>query len=216
MINSYFNVTVIAEWCSFIASVLILNKRTTFWRLFIILLFLVICTETTGWYMYNIWGIKENALPFNILMLLSNAFFIWVLSTARALQKVKKQLMICGLFFLLFGLINLLFFQGPKMYNSFSESLGDIMIALICCYFIFTLLKANEHIDLLRFDYFWLATGLLFYCLGSALLYPFSYLLNNYYEDTKINVGEYINYALNLILYSSLIIAFICRRKTTQ
>jgi hypothetical protein len=52
--------------------------------------------------------------------------------------------------------------------------------------------------------------------LGSALLYQFSDLLGKYYEQTKINVGQYINYTLNLILYSCLIIAFICRRKTTR
>ncbi|MBL0356520.1 MAG: hypothetical protein IPP72_06300 [Chitinophagaceae bacterium] len=216
MINSYLNVTVIAEWCTFIASVLLLDKKTTHWRLFIILLFLVLCTETAGWYMYNKLGMFNNALPFNILMLLSNVFFIWFFSTATALQQVKKWLTFFSSFFLAFGLINLFFFQGLWVYNSFSESLGDIILVLICCYFIFTLLKAREHIDLLRFDYFWLATGLLFYCLGSALLYQFSNLLGKYYEHTKVNIGEYINYALNLILYSSLIIAFICRRKTTR
>jgi hypothetical protein len=216
MINSYFNVTVIAEWLTFIVSLLLLDKKTTRWRLFIMLLFLVLCAETAGWYMYNRLGIFDNALPFNILMLLSNVFFIWFMSTATVLQQVKKWLVYLNCFFLVFGLINLFFFQGLWRYNSFSESLGDIILVLICCYFIFTLLKANEHTDLLRFDYFWLANGLLFYCLGSALLYQFSYLLGNYYNQTKINIGEYINYALNLILYSSLIIAFICRRKTTR
>jgi hypothetical protein len=78
------------------------------------------------------------------------------------------------------------------------------------------MIKDNEEIDLLRYDYFWLATGVLFYSLGSALLYQFSNVLGHYYQRTHINVGNYINYALNLILYSTLIIAFIWRRKTTR
>lgn len=216
MLNSYLNLTVIAEWCTFIAAVILLDKKTTRWRLFIFLLALVLCTETLGWYMYNRLQIADNALPFNILMLLSNVFFMWFFSKATLLQGAKKWILIFTGLFLLFGLVNLFFFQGAWRYNSFSESLADIILVLLCCYFFFAALRHPDHIDLLRFDYFWLAVGLLFYCLGSALLYQCSYLLADYYRKTNMNIGEYINYALNLILYSCLIIAFICRRKATR
>lgn len=216
MINSYLNITVIAEWLTFIISIIVLDRKTTVWRLFILLLFLVLCTETLGWYMYNRWKISNNALPFNILMLLSNSFFMWFFSRVTVLQKIKKWLLFFMCLFIAFGLVNLFYFQGLWVYNSFSESLGDIILSIICCYFLFTLVKNAEHIDILRFDYFWLANGILFYSLGSALLYQFSYLLISHYKQTGINVGEYINYGLNLILYSSLIIAFICRRKITR
>lgn len=216
MINSYLNITVIAEWLTFFASILILDRRTTVWRLFIVWLFLVLCTETIGWFMYSKWNMSENALPYNILMLITAVFFMWFFMRSTMLQPIKKWLIFFTGFFIIFGLINLFFFQGFWIYNSFSEALADIILSVICCYFLFTLVKNAEHVDLLRFDYFWLANGILFYSLGSALLYQFSYLLHNYYEQTKINVGEYINYTLNLILYTSLITAFICRRKTTR
>jgi hypothetical protein len=90
------------------------------------------------------------------------------------------------------------------------------LISVICCYFLFVLVKMDEYIDLLRYDYFWLAAGLLLYSLGSILLYHFLYLLSDFAKQTKIDIGTYINYSINLILYASLIIAFICRRKTTS
>jgi hypothetical protein len=141
---------------------------------------------------------------------------MWFFIKSPFLRRIKKWLIFFAYFFIAFGVINLFFFQGFLKYNSFSEALGDIILSVVCCYFLFTLIKNEEHIDLLGFDYFWLANGILFYALGSALLYQFSDLLGTYYRHTKINVGEYINYTLNLILYSSLIIAFICRRKTTR
>lgn len=213
---TYFNITVTAEWLTFLAALLLLDKKTGRWRLFILLLLLVLCTETAGWYMHVQLKMFDNALPFNILMIVSNAFFIWFFSRAELLQPVQHLLTILAAAFAFLALVNLLFFQGLWKYNSFSESAADIILVIICCYFLFTIVKSNEQISLAGFDYFWLANGLLFYCLGSGLLYQFSYLLMDYYEQTKIDIGTYVNYTLNLILYTSLIIAFICRRKTTR
>lgn len=216
MLSSYFNITVIAEWWTFIAAIFLLDKKTKVWQLFILLLFLTLCVETIGWYLRTQEHSFFNALPFNLLMLISNAFLIWFFTKARTLQKIKRTLIYLDYFFIVFGVVNLFFFQGFWYYNSFSETLGDIMLSVICCYFFYTLLTEKEYIDLLRLDYFWLAIGVLFSSLGSALLYHFSWALREFYIHSKIDVGTYINYALNLILYTSLIIAFICRWKITR
>ena len=216
MINSYLSVTVIAEWCTFIASLLLLDKNTTYWRWFKVLLFLVLCTETTGWYLYHKLNIYSNAIPFNVLMIVSNLFFMYILSRAPEMQTIRNWIIGLAAFFLVFALINLFFFQGFNRYNAHSESLADIMISLLCCYFLFTIIREEKHINLVQSEYFWLVSGLLLYSFGSALVYQFSDTLYRYYEQTGIEVGNYINYSLNLILYSSLIIAFVCRRKATR
>lgn len=216
MLSSYLTVTVISEWVAFLVSLLLLDRKTTYWRLFIPLLFVALCVETIGWYLYNKCGISNNALPFNILLLLSNLYFIWFLSKANIISSAKSKFQIWGGFYLLFALVNLFFFQGVWIYNSYSESLGDIIVSIMCFYLVFSLLKSTEHIDLLKFDYFWLASGLLFYCLGSALLYQFSTIFKAFADLTHFNIGEYINYALNIFLNSCLVIAFICRRKATR
>ncbi len=213
---TYLNITVIAEWITFFAAILLLDEKTGAWQLFIPLMFIVLCTETIGWYMHVKLKIVDNALPFNLLMILSNLFFIWFLRKAALLQPIKQLLKNIFITFALLSIVNLIFFQGPRRYNSFSESVADISLVIICCYLLFTIVKSNKHFNLVSFDYFWLSTGLLFYCLGSALLYQFSYLLREYYEQTKIDVGTYVNYTLNLILYTCLITAFKCRRKATR
>jgi hypothetical protein len=215
MVN-YFNPTVIAEWITFIAALFLLNKKTANWRYFIILLFLTLCVETLGWYMIVKLKKFDNALPFNILMLVSTIFFAWFLKSAISSIRIKSWINIVMALFLLLWLINLFFIQGFWRYNSFSEAVGDIILSILCCYFLFSLVKDINHINLLQLDYFWLANGILFYSLGSALLYQFSDILNNYRKQTNINIGNYINYALNIVLYTSLIIAFTCRRKATR
>jgi len=216
MLSTYFNITVIAEWCTFTAAILLLDKKTKVWRLFILLFILIIATETTGWYLRTQMHQLNNALPFNLLMIVSTTFFIWFFTKTKYLFKIKQTLVYTGWIFALFAIINLFFFQGFTDYNAYSETLGDIMLSLICCYFLFTLLKDQEYINLLGYDYFWIATGILFYSMGSALLYQFSGVLREYYLESKFDIGTYINYGLNLILYTSLIIAFICRWKVTR
>lgn len=216
MLNNYFNVIVIAEWVTFISSLFILDSRTKEWRLFKLLLFIILCAETTGAYLTMVKKIFDNALPFNLLMLISTVFFMWFLMRAKELQKIRKWLIFFSGLFVSFGLLNMFFFQGFWKYNTYSEALGDIILSVTCCYFLFVIVRNEEHIELLQFDYFWLANGILFYSLGNALFYPFSDLFYKYYLHTNINIGQYIIYTLNLILYSSLIIAFLCRRKTTR
>lgn len=215
MLSNYLNITVIAEWCSFIAAIFFLDKKTKIWQLFIVLLFLVLIAETTGWYLYSHLH-RPNAWPFNLLMLSSNVFFIWFFSRSVLLKKITRFLTGINILFIVFGTLNLLFFQRFWVYNSYSETFADVVLVIISCYFYYSAVTSKDYINLVSYDYFWFTTGIFFSALGSALLYQFSYLLRQFYTATKIDIGTYINYGINLILYSSLITAFICRWRTTR
>ena len=216
MFSTYFNITVTAEWCAFICSLTLLNKRTSIWRLFIPFLFITIVTETIGWYLNYVVKHFNNTAPFNILMIIGVIFFAWLFKQPNQMKRIKRKIDYIIMIFLLFAIINLFFFQHLWIYNSYTETAGDIILASISCYFLLTVLKKEEYINLFQYEYFWLANGLLFSCLGSVLIYIFSDSLFAYYKETKIPVYDYINYVLNIVLYGSLIIAFICRRKTTR
>ena len=211
--SSYFDLITLCEWTTLIAAIFFLNKKTGIWRLFILWQFLSICVEITGWYLREQLHIKENGLPFNILTIITFLFLFYILANSSMLRFKKKQLKLISLFYVLFALTNLFFYQGYTTYNSYSESLGDIILALTCCYILFSFLKDEEEINLVRSEYFWMAGGLIFVSLGSALLFNFSYLLNDYYLKTKIDLGNPILTGLNLILDITLIIAFVCRNK---
>ena len=212
--TTYFNVTVLSEWCALAVAIGALDKKTGNWRLFITWLSLSLCTETIGWYLHNFKGMIPNALPFNILMILRSLFLISFFSShsGRFLPLFKSFLVI----FIIGAVLNLLFFQGFWQYNFYSESLADLMLIILCCRHLLALVTQPEYINLLSSEYFWLSIGLLFYSMGSAFLYNFYNLLAEYRRETGVNVGLYLNYGLNILLSSCLIIAFICRRKTTR
>jgi hypothetical protein len=216
MISTYFNITVTAEWVTFFGSLLLLNKKTGKWRLFILLLFLSICAETAGWYMTYILKKTNNALPFNLLVIITMVFFNWILAESEVLQKIKKAVHISVFFFTAFAVINLLFIQGYFRYNYYTEIAGDFILLVVCCLFFYNILAEENFRDLFRYEYFWLAAGLIFTAMVGIVLYIFPEALQAYYKKTHINVYGYINYGINLLLYTSLIIAFVCRRKNMK
>ena len=211
-----FKPTVIAEWATFIAALCLLPSRVGVWRLFMLLLLATIVVETIGWYSTYIRKLNNNSWIFNLLMMICTVSWIWIFRFAEPMAKASKLLQLLIAVFVCFGIGNLLFFQGFRIYNWYTDALGDVLIAVVCCYFFYVCLQDEEFRDLFRYEYFWLANGLLFSSLGSVVLYIFIDALYAFKKHTQIYAYDYINFGLNFILYGSMIIAFICRNRNTR
>lgn len=183
------------------------------WRWFILFLLVTICTEAVGWYLRTIEQSRHFRLPFTILLIIRICFFLWFFSGSVLLERFRKIFKQAILIFLIFSIINLIFIQGLRTYNFYSEVLGDIFLVIACCAFYYELLMEKRSTKLLTYPYFWLSTGFLLSALGSIVLYIFMEAIIAYYEQTKINIGGNINTVLSVILYGNLIIAFICQRR---
>jgi len=151
---------------------------------------------------------------FNILLIINTSFFIWILSKSDVLKKNREFLEILLITFITMAICNLLFFQGFYNYNSYTELTADLFLAFLCLYFFYLLLKEEAFRNLLTYEYFWLANGLLLFSFVGWLLYFFYDQLKEYYKETHINVGGTVNDIINLLFYASLIISFVCRRRT--
>ncbi|HNP21778.1 MAG TPA: hypothetical protein PKM63_22310 [Panacibacter sp.] len=215
MLQTYFNITVAAEWVAFIAALLLLNKSTGNWRLFIPWLFFVLCIETIGWYKTNVLHIRGNSLPFNINIIVSDVFLLWFLTTSPQIYGKRQYFYRAIAAFVVFAVLNLLFFEKTVAYNSVSDVIGGILQALFSGYLVYGIIKDETHErSLFDHEYFWLSIGVLFSAMGSAVLNVFLTELQAYADKTHINVYGYINYSVNILFCTCLIIAFICRRTT--
>jgi len=202
--------------CAFAAAIFLLGRSATTWRIFIPLIFLTIGVEVCGWYLNTFLHMRYNALPFNILMLVNISFYTLFFITAEVFASYRKWMMTAAGIFLTLGLCNLLWWQGLWTYNYYTESAGDLLLAFICCAFFLRSLRTDTYHNFFSNEYFWLANGLLFSAMGSALLYLFLEELSAFYKETRIDVYGPVNGLLNVIFYVSLIIAFVCRWKTTR
>jgi len=215
MLASLFNLSVVLEWITLIAALLLLTKKTGVWRLFILFLLLTICVETAGWFMHYIAGINNNRLLFNVFNIIANSFCIWMLGNAIQLVGARRKINMAITIFSLFGVLNL-FVQFFWFRNSYAEELGNILGVYISCHFFYVVLKSDEHIDLLENEYFWFAIGLLFDSLGSMAADLFYNTLANVAAKTHVPVYTDIMNTLNVLFYGCLIVAFVCRRKNSR
>ncbi|HEY1870147.1 MAG TPA: hypothetical protein VGG71_03770 [Chitinophagaceae bacterium] len=216
MIGYLFNFTFIAECIAFLAALYLLDKKTGTWRLFIPFLSVTLVVETIGWYLIDKSRPSNNNWIYNILLLFNGIFTFWILSKADPLVKARRYLLICLSVFISFSIFNMLLFEGFWKYNGYTEMLLDLMTSIYICYFFYQVIAENVYRNLYKYEYFWIAIGFLFSSLGSVVLYIFIDSLTSYYNNTHINIYGYINYGLNVVLYGSLIISFICRRRSTR
>jgi hypothetical protein len=89
-------------------------------------------------------------------------------------------------------------------------ALGCLLIAVICIYYFFELFQMSHSINLIRQPAFWICSGLLFFYCCSFPLYGLLNFLKKVPDFIRESIGVII-LLLNVFLYSSFTIAFLCR-----
>ena len=211
-----FNLIVTAECITFFAAILLLHKKEIGrWRLFIPMLFIIVSVETLGWY-FRYYLSRPNPWIFNLNMIVTDVFILWMLSTGIKSAGIRKITISLVSLFVLFAVGNLLFIQGIQQYNQYTESVGDVIEVIICCVVLFHFAREDVYHNLLSNEYFWLTNGVLFSAIGGAFLYTFPTILANFQKHTGIGIFGILNNILNILLYGSMITAFICRNRNMK
>ena len=211
-----FNLIVSIEYITLLVAIFLLhNKRTGRWQLFIPMLFVIVVAETLGWY-FRYFLHRSNAWIFNINMIITISFMLWMLATAAIPYSIRKVIHLFLVIFIVFAVTNLFLFEGITHYDQYTEVLGDVIQVIVCCIILYQLIKSDAYNNLLSYEYFWLANGILFSAMGGAFLYIFPVAFSNFQKHTGINIFGILNNVLNSLLYGSMIIAFICRNQKTK
>jgi hypothetical protein len=109
-------------------------------------------------------------------------------------------------------LMNFLLVQHSSEFQSMTYALGCLLIVICCIYYFWELFQQKASVQLTRQPAFWICSGLLFYY---ACTFPLLGLINFVGSFPKIiiqNLFQILN-ILNVFLYLSFTIAFLCRLK---
>jgi hypothetical protein len=188
-----------------------LRHRDPVSKWFVVLLLLTNLVEWGN--LFRLYSIRHsNNWIFNLFNPLEFAFYVCLFYSLYKNKEDKRKVARLYLGLLILTVLNILFLQGIRYFDSYSFMLGSLLI-LYCVYLFFKQLM--QHVDdqnILKNRFFWVSVGLLFFYTGEFFLQAFfEYFLRiNDFNSFRPTFYFFTNF-LNILLYSCLSISFLCQ-----
>jgi hypothetical protein len=204
------------EFAAFLTALLCwryLDKRSIRW--FVPFLLLIVVVELTGRYLK-----KELAMPnvwmYNITIPLEYLFLAFIFLRNFKSSSFRRLSAVFMVLFAAYTLIHILFIGGIHTFNSQVLTIGSFAMMLLSILCFYDLYLNTQTAPVWKLPIFWIAVGVLLFNAGEfAYLLFFDYLKDHGYEEASKIFYE-INGKVIYLLYSSLIIAFLCSRVKTS
>ena len=206
----YFSFYEIILAAAFITGIIRYRALDPLLRKFVLLLGLTLFMETIGW-LTSVKHIR-NLWIFNFFTCFEFLFYSYVfnrlLENGRWVRVIKWAMLI----YLILFLLNIFFIEGFERFHTITYRIGSVMVVLCCCLYLRQLMHTPSFEPVSRNPFFWTTTGLLFFYTGFFFYMSAASIL--LYTKLTIDriVWEAISGTLNIILYGSFIIAFLCQR----
>lgn len=157
---------------------------------------------------------KSNLWIVNFEVLFEFLFFSFFIISAYRDRKEKKIFGAIALLTFFFTLIDIFFIQGVMRLCSIAIVLQYALLIVMVCRFFYKLMQHFEKDNsLLKQPDFWVNTGCLFFFLVGFMTFAsfnLAYARPHFFRV----IFDIINGVANIILYSCLIISFICYKPT--
>jgi hypothetical protein len=180
---------------------------------FLLITGIVICIT---YYLYAHRG--TTTLLYNFFTSFEFCFYLFVLHRIINRKVAKRVIFYILWIYPWLALINIFFIQGMKTFHTMTYSLGCLLIASICVYYFLELFQLDHSVNLGRQPAFWICSGLLFFYACSFPIFGLANIISALPYVIIKNLSTIID-LLNIFLYSSFTIAFLCRlriRKSTS
>lgn len=157
----------------------------------------------------------NNLVFVNLVTVFDFAFYCYFIREIIRSPLVKKILLYCLIIYPAVFLANTLLIQGSVVFHSMTYALGSLLIIVSCIYYFWELFQQTYSVNLGRQPAFWICSGLLFYY---ACTFPFYVTTNLVSALPKVILKNLllIFVLLNILLYLSFTIAFLCRLRNRK
>jgi len=146
---------------------------------------------------------------FNALTILQYCFYFFMLNRIIKNRFVKLVALNFIWIYPVVSLLNILFVQKTNV-HTITYAIGALLMVAFCIFYFFELFQQPQSVPLARSPDFWICSGLLFYFSCSFPIYGMANNIQNLPHFILGNLVTILN-VLDVLLYTSLVIAFICR-----
>lgn len=219
IINFLTTPATIAELMALVAALLtVRDKRSGYWRFFILYLVITLSVESAGFYMRTVLRVSNQQL-YNFFMLIQALSFAFLFFRFNTNRKIRLRILSgMGIFILFLLGEHLVIFTAAeplphREYLWYTRMLLSVLVTVYSCNFYFYILKSEEVLSPLQYPPFWIVTGLFFYYFGSLPMFAFYNSVSVIKFTGNISFYSLVMGCLSCILYGSWIIGFIWKRK---
>jgi len=210
--NYLFYLTPIASLVTFIISLTIFFQpgAENYLKYFSLFLFFNCCFDI--YTNYSAYMRINNLFISNVTTMITIGYYLFLLRQIVHNPKGKNVLLICLLTYTLLSVLNLFLLQKTTVFNTMTFCLGCLFVVAACIYYFFDLFQQSKSLNLLREPPFWICSGLLLFF---ACSFPIQGLNNFMASLSKVVLENLliIFVVVNILLYLSFSIAFLCRLK---
>jgi len=149
-----------------------------------------------GWHI-NTWGF------INSFYVIQFALLFIILSEQRKIPLLRLLFYGC----LLFAVINFLFIQTPKVFNTYTAYAGGILIITVALNYIYFIINETYIEKIQTLPLFWLSFGVLVYYGGTLFLFLFNnYLIEHFQTGNQVAwvLHNLLNVVKNIFLFIAL------------
>lgn len=158
---------------------------------------------------------KVTVTLYNVFITIEFVFYFWMLRHIVKNRFIRKLLFHSLWLYPLLVILNKLFLQKGLQFHTITVSLGCLLIVVATITYFFELFQFDKPVDLVREPSFWICSGLLFFY---ACTFPLYALINFLRDPSNIIIKNLASIfaIVNILLYSSFIIAALCRIRTRK
>lgn len=153
---------------------------------------------------------KVTVTLYNVFITIEFVFYFWLLRNMIRNRFAKLLLLHSLWLYPLLVILNKLFLQKGLQFHTITVCLGCLLIVMATITYFFELFQFDKPVDLVREPSFWICSGLLFFY---ACTFPLYALINFLRDPSNIIIKNLASIfaIVNILLYSSFIIAALCR-----
>lgn len=186
-----------------------LSKTKLTW--FVPYLFLIVLVELSARYLYRELH-QPNAWIYNLSVPIEFCFYAWMimLHTKSKFFETTVKYFLAG--FLLYSIYSIVFITGFQSFNRDLLVIGGLFMILFSTFYLLELYRSGDDISVWSIPMFWVCIGILLFNAGSFSRNLLGWFGPKEQFAAAITILRDINHWLNYVLYSCLIIAFLCQQ----
>ena len=127
-------------------------------------------------------------------------------------KKLKNVVLSFSVITLIVYFLDILVINGLYNFNTLTTTVGGFTVAVTTLLYFYQLIKGIEHSNLTKVPMFWISTGILFYSVGTIILFNYFHKYIHLPPSLRTSIWT-INSVLNILQNVLFTIGILCKQK---